>query len=336
MARGSPRRALLVSFPLLALLGPVLAAADGGPRTRVAALGRLEPGERVLDVAAPRGERVASLAVAEGAMVAAGDVLATLDSYPERLAARDAWKARAEAETRALERIKQVGPLDLAAREADIRRLEAALAVEQADLKRLAALLAEALIPPRDHEQQIAKVARATEELNHARALLDRERASLRVEEAEARARLAEARAEQAGAEARLERSLVRAPVAGQVLSIVTWAGETTMDDDPILRLGETGRMYAVAEVYETDVRFVRLGQAATITSPALPAAMRGTVERISPMVQKNDVLGVDPAAATDARVVEVRVRLEEEADAARFIHLQVDVEIATAAGPGQ
>ena len=332
MARG--RTALLVSLAAVSLASAPLAAAEGAQH-RVAALGRLEPGEGVLDVAAPRGERVESMQVGEGAAVAAGDVLATLDSHAERLAARDAWRARADAEARALDRIREVGPLDLVASEADVRRLEAALAVEQADLKRLAALLAESLVPPRDHEQQAAKVARASEELNHGRALFDRQRASLKVEEAEAKARLAEARAELAGAEARLERSLVRAPVNGQVLSIITWAGETVVDD-PILRLGETGRMYAVAEVYETDARFVRLGQTATITSPALPSAIRGTVERISPMVHKNDVLGVDPAAATDARVVEVRVRLAEGADAARFIHLQVDVEIATGSGPGQ
>ena len=326
--------ALLVSLTVMALTSAPLAAAEGAQQ-RVAALGRIEPGEGVLDVAAPRGERVESLAVTEGSAVAAGDVLATLDSHAERLAARDAWRARADAEARGLDRVREVGPLDLVASEADVRRLEAALAVEQADLKRLAALLADSLVPPRDHEQQAARVARAAEELNHSRAVLDRQRASLRVEEAEAKARLAEARAELAGAEARLERSLVRAPVGGQVLSIVTWAGETVVDD-PILRLGEIGRMYAVAEVYETDVRHVRVGQTATITSPALPAALRGRVERISPMVRKNDVLGVDPAAATDARVVEVRVRLDAGVDAARFIQLQVDVEIATASGPGK
>jgi HlyD family secretion protein len=86
--------------------------------------------------------------------------------------------------------------------------------------------------------------------------------------------------------------------------------------------------MYAIAEVYETDVGRVREGQRARVTSHALPAPLAGEVEWVRPKVQKLDELGTDPAARKDARVVEVKVRLDDPAAAAAFTNLQVDVEI--------
>ena len=76
---------------------------------------------------------------------------------------------------------------------------------------------------------------------------------------------------------------------------------------DGIAELGQTDAMYAIAEVYETDVARVRVGQRATVTQPGAAAAVQGTVERIGLKIGKKDVLSVDPAAKTDARVVEVR-----------------------------
>jgi HlyD family secretion protein len=84
--------------------------------------------------------------------------------------------------------------------------------------------------------------------------------------------------------------------------------------------------MYAVAEVYETDVGRVRVGQRATIESPALPRALTGSVERIGLRIGRQDVLDTDPVADVDARVVEVEVKLDDPEPAARFTNLRVDV----------
>ena len=40
------------------------------------------------------------------------------------------------------------------------------------------------------------------------------------------------------------------------------------------------------------------------------------------------DVIGTDPIAKTDARVVEVRIALDDSERAAALTHLQVEVEI--------
>jgi len=84
--------------------------------------------------------------------------------------------------------------------------------------------------------------------------------------------------------------------------------------------------MYVVAEVHETDVRFVRTGQLAKVASPALAEVLEGVVEHVGRLIFKNDVLDVDPAADTDARVVEVKIRLKDSASASGLTNLQVDV----------
>ena len=65
--------------------------------------------------------------------------------------------------------------------------------------------------------------------------------------------------------------------------------GFESVEQKPILKMGDTSVMYALAEVYETDVLWVRPGQQARVTSSALPQALTGTVERIGRMIFKND-----------------------------------------------
>ena len=126
-------------------------------------------------------------------------------------------------------------------------------------------------------------------------------------------------------AEAELSRTVLRAPGDGEVLEICQRPGEVT-GAGPVLKLGNTEEMYAVAEVYETDVRFVKPGQKATITSPAFEGQLEGTVDQVGRLVAKNDVLSVDPTANTDARVVEVRIRLTQGESVSGLTNLQVNV----------
>jgi HlyD family secretion protein len=131
-------------------------------------------------------------------------------------------------------------------------------------------------------------------------------------------------------ARAEAERSYVRAPFAGRVLDIHAHPGEF-VSERGILELARVDRMYAIAEVYETDIRFVKTGQQATIDSPALGKTLTGTVERIRQKVHKQDEIGTDPAARKDARIVEVGVLLDDAGAAARLTNLQVEVVIEAA-----
>jgi HlyD family secretion protein len=133
------------------------------------------------------------------------------------------------------------------------------------------------------------------------------------------------ARAEFDRAEEELALSTVRSPIDGQVLEVHARAGER-VPAEGIAELGETAAMYAIAEVYETDIARVRAGQHAVIRSPALPRELDGTVERVGLKIDKNDVLTTDPVADADARVVEVEIRLLDPAAAAHLTNLRVDV----------
>jgi HlyD family secretion protein len=126
-------------------------------------------------------------------------------------------------------------------------------------------------------------------------------------------------------AEADLERVYIRAPMPGRVLKVLSRPGEA-ITPRGVLELGRVDRMYAIAEVYETDVRGLRIGQRASVTSSALPRPLTGRIERIRPKVQKMDEMGTDPAAPKDARIVEVEVLLDEPGPAAALTNLQVHV----------
>ncbi len=186
-------------------------------------------------------------------------------------------------------------------------------------------------------EEDEARVARLTAELASARAELARAEGLVHAgstppaQRDSLRYRVEAIAADLAGARAILASATVRAPVAGRVLTVHARSGER-VGPAGILDLGETDRMYAVADVYETDVGGIRIGQRATVRSRAFPAPLHGTVERIGLKVGRLAQLGTDPAADVDARVVKVRVRLDE-APAAALTNQQVDVLIDVRAG---
>jgi len=183
------------------------------------------------------------------------------------------------------------------------------------------------------HALRRAEEQRLRAELDNAKRELERMRrlargaaaSDAKLDASELSVRVAEAGL--AAARARVELSLVRAPVAAQVLEVHARAGER-IGPDGVVELGETDQMYAVAEVYETEISRVRAGQRATITSPALAASAHGEVERIGLKIGKLDVLDTDPVSKTDARVVEVHIRLDGAVDVSQLTNLQVEVEI--------
>jgi HlyD family secretion protein len=132
-------------------------------------------------------------------------------------------------------------------------------------------------------------------------------------------------------AEIRAKRLTLHGPCDCRVLNIRLKPGEE-VGTGPILVVGDTERMRAVAEVYETDIGKVRVGQLAEVTSRALPKPVKGRVARIGNTVFKNDVLNVDPAARADARVVQVWIDLDldDQALAKQLTNLTVDVLITT------
>lgn len=109
-----------------------------------------------------------------------------------------------------------------------------------------------------------------------------------------------------------LDQTYIKSPINGRVLDIFTRPGEL-ISNDGIVEIGETDQMYVVAEIYETDISQVRLGQRGTITSGAIASELEGTVAEIGWKIGKRDILDTDPTADVDVRVVEVKIRLDPE-----------------------
>jgi HlyD family secretion protein len=334
-------------------------------QVKVAALGRVEPASRVIDVAASGTGRLGQLLVREGETVQADQVLAYMDTYAVRLAERDyaasqLTEAQAELAARtalgnsqveeATTRIAQIDAPQQAAIQAQaaaIQSLQAELNVAEIDLERFQQLNQSGAISRQELDRQQATVNRLRADLENARATKQRleqarttdmnnamaQRAATQANLAlsQVQSRVTSAEQNLAKADAALELTIIRAPKDGQILDIYADPGEAVSPSgEPILAMGDTSQMYIVAEVYETDVGLVNVGQSATITSRngAFDQALTGTVENIGLQIAKNDVLDDDPAANADARVVEVRVRVDQSDIVAGLTNLQVDVAI--------
>ncbi|MEB3198982.1 MAG: HlyD family efflux transporter periplasmic adaptor subunit [Synechococcaceae cyanobacterium] len=123
---------------------------------------------------------------------------------------------------------------------------------------------------------------------------------------------LQDAQAQRFKVETDLRETVLRAPLDGTVLRIHARVGERP-GDKGILELGASHRMEAVLEVYESDIGRVRLGQSVSLSSEngGFNGRLQGVVSRISPQVRQREVLSTDPSGDADARIVEVRVRLD-------------------------
>ncbi|MEB3216645.1 MAG: HlyD family efflux transporter periplasmic adaptor subunit [Nostocales cyanobacterium 94392] len=126
-------------------------------------------------------------------------------------------------------------------------------------------------------------------------------------------------------AEADLKQAYVRSPQDGQIFDIHTRPGEKVVNEG-IVEIGQTNTMYAVVEVYQSDVNNIRLGQQVELLADAIPGKLNGIVDQIGLQVQRQNVVNSDPSTNIDSRVVEVHVRLNDESSekAARFTNLQV------------
>ncbi|QSJ15594.1 ABC exporter membrane fusion protein [Nostoc sp. UHCC 0702] len=126
-------------------------------------------------------------------------------------------------------------------------------------------------------------------------------------------------------AKAYLEQAYVRSPQDGVILDIHTRSGEM-VSDEGIVEIGQTDQMYAVVEVYQSDIRKVRPQQPVQILSNSLPGKLEGQVDTVGWKIQRQDIINADPSENIDSRVVEVHVRLDQRSSekAAKFTNLQV------------
>lgn len=306
-------------------VAPAVAAASA-PTDAVSAMGRFEPMEPVTHVTAPYIEghpaTIAQIKVAEGDHVRAGQLIAVLTERDHLDASVHEATARVTSAELKLSGIEQLPrPSDVAARAAEAERWQEAARTAQADFERYQSLRATHDVSASDVENKRNQMINAQQMLEIARAgqaaLTERHAQDTQAAQAEldaARAQLRRAQLDAANAD-------VRAPADGIILHVRARPGEQA-GPQGIVELARTAQMDVLAEVYETDINRVHLGEHAQVTSNLLAPGTKltGTVVDIGREVGRAALASGDSAAFADARVVLVRVRLAHGAAASNLI----------------
>ena len=305
----------------------------------VHALGRLEPLSRVLRLTAPSAPetaRVEKLLVVENQAVKKDDVLAQFDSLARKDAAVKEMEAKVGVQRAKLAQIRAgAKPGDLAAQVSAISRLEASLAVAEADFRRASQLAKSSALPVAEYDARRYDLEKVRRELEQAKHTLDALKEVRTVDVSLQQSEVAAAEAALLKAEAEREICYLRAPADGRVLRIHVRPGES-VGNNGVLEFGDTKTMVAVAEVYEADVPRLKLGQKAKCRMFSSGVELVGEVAEIGGMVARKDVLNNDPVSDTDARVVEVRIKLDAAASAkvAGLSNARVEVDVEAGAAP--
>lgn len=241
---------------------------------------------------------------------------------------------------------------EIVAQDALVRQSKVEYEQAQINLKRYQYLQKAGAVSQQDLDDRVLSFRSKQQQLNNAIATLDMLKEELQTDSNNAKAQinrtqagtlrsqaqidLASAKSNLELAKARMTRTIIRAPQTGQVLKVLVREGEAipalanqdSNAQQAIVEMGNTQQMYVVAEVYETDINQVQIGQIAKISSPVIKGEIEGTVDKIGLKIGKNDVVGTDPAANTDTRVVEVKIRLHNSIAVSGLTNLQVDVAI--------
>lgn len=262
----------------------------------IGALGRIEPRSRVIRIshnAGPEGARVEQLFFQEADQVKSGEKLAILSDHLKKRAQVEAARAR----IKILEAQRAVEQAAFAFNKREYLRhqaleLSSATSSSLADAKRLAL------------EQSGIILKRLSAEITQAQS-------ELKISAAE------------------LNNTQIVAPMDGTLLKIFTRPGER-IGDKGVLEMADLNELDVVAEVYESDLLRVKVGQSGCIHAVGFKRSYQAQVRELGFLVRKNDLNDTDPLSDRDNRIIEVRLTLEAEAvaDLRHQIFRQVKVRI--------
>ncbi len=302
-----PEKFLAANVLAVALIGAACQAKPPADRVRVS--GQVEATD--VRVAALVGGRVLSVAIEEGQRVAAGALLAKLDTADAELglARAKAEHDQTDAQLRLLragarvEDIRQAeaqvasADAEVSAAGAELAAVSADVAAATTDLQRFEQLLTQNsgsqkqrddALTRRDVARQRERSARERERAVQERAKAAREtvtrlRAGARREELDAAtARVAAAAAQIAVWEKAIADATVTAPVAGIVTQKMVDAGELIQPRAPIAIVTDLDHAWATVYVDEPSVPKITIGQEATVFTDAGGEGIRGKVSQIA------------------------------------------------------
>lgn len=293
--------AVLAAFVGYAAWSVLFAPSDAPPDGFARGNGRIEAD--LVDISTRLAGRVSEIAVSEGELVQAGDVLAVMDTTE-----LEAQKARAEAAVASAEAavvVARAGVAEATARQALARsELERAEALSERDV------LSRENLDIRRTEAELAEAGLAAAE---ARAL-----AQERAVDAE-RAVLKEI-------EARIDDSTLYAPAAGRVLYRLAQPGEVLGSGGKVMTLVSLGDVYMEFFLPASAAPRVRLGDEARIVVDVMPdIAVPATVSFVAPQAQFTPKQ-VETLEERESLVFRIRVSIPPELVAARLSQVKTGV----------
>lgn len=287
----------------------------------VLALGRIIPRGDVINVATPSGAgdaRIAALNVNVGDTVERRDILAELDNLPQLQSAIRTAHANVAVRDAALAQTRASIDASRAEAQASLSKAEAGATETDAELSRVTSLFERGVTTRAEMDRAIASANTAARDVERNIATLSRYAAGSHTVQADiavAEANLTAAKAELARAEQDIERGYVRAPTKSTVLQIHAQPGERPSASG-IIDLGDTSQMTIKAEVYQSMIARVTIGDPISASADALPQPLTGVVAAIGLEIGRQSITSDDPAANTDARVVDVIISLDADSSA--------------------
>ena len=293
--------AVLAAFAGYALWTIFLAPSGLPPEGFARGNGRIE--SDLVDVSPRLSGRVSSIAVQEGDLVAAGDVLAVMDTTE-----LEAQRARAEAAVASAEAAVMVA-------QAGVTKAAASLALAESELERAETLSGRDVISKANYDirRTEAQVAEA----------------SLAAAQAEARAKERVVDADVANLheiEARIADSTLHAPEAGRVLYRLAQPGEVLGSGGKVLTLVSLGNVYMEFFLPATAAPRVKLGDEARIVVDVMPqVAVPATVSFVAPQAQFTPKQ-VETLEERESLMFRVRVRIPPQLVKARLAQVKTGV----------
>ncbi len=248
------------------------------------------------------GSVVLEMRVIDGQKVKRDEVIAVLSNYP--LADTSVRTAEAELEKAKRQREAMVSGY----RVAEIAMQEVVVKTA-ADENKLKALEMQRSGKPPDQKQL---------ELNISQQNLEREQAKLRVMKESLATDLAQIDTDISIISAKLdnarttrEQALVRSPLDGVVVQIYAHQSER-ISQNAIAKVVDMSQMRVLADVDEVQLNRIKPGGKVEVTFRGNPAIYRGKVARVAPTVKRMQRTEPDGGSATDARVVQVEIQLDD------------------------
>jgi HlyD family secretion protein len=294
-------------------------------RWETAASGRVESSSREIKVSSAILAPIVEVLVRINDTVSAGDLLVRFDDR-EALARLASAEAQVEDRRRARNDAAQPAPEQVKAAD-EVAVSERAVAAARPTLDQIVAA-------KRAGAASEADVANARSALLSAQDRLKQQRERLRKLKtapdaplpSRTEAALAVARAEWTVAQEALERTRIRAPIAGTILQVQAKVGEMASPScEPLAILGDLSTLRIRAEVDERDIGKVRIGQRAVVRADAFRGRdFEGKVSAIAPIVSPGRIGSRGVQALKDTEVMEVLVDLTDAT--LLVVGLRVDV----------